>query len=52
MRRRYGTSEGEDVGAIVDRVLVEGVPQRDGQVRAWPLLETGHRRVVVVRVAA
>lgn len=52
VRRRYGRSQGEDVEAIVDRVLAEGAPQRDGSLRAWPLLEQGHRRVVVVRAAA
>lgn len=51
VRRRYGRSQGEDVEAIVDRVLAEGAPQRDGSLRAWPLLEQGHRRVVVVRAA-
>lgn len=52
VRRRYGAGSDEDVEAIVDRVLAAEVPLHDGAVRAWPLLERGHRRVVVVRLAA
>lgn len=52
VRRTYGASAGEDVEAIVGRVLASEAPLRDGAVRAWPLLERGYRRVVVVRVAA
>lgn len=52
VRRRYGAAAGEDVEAIVGRVLASELPERDGAVRAWPLLERGHRRVVVVRLAA
>lgn len=52
VRRTYGASAGEDVEAIVGRVLASEAPLREGAVRAWPLLEAGHRRVVVVRLAA
>lgn len=52
VRRTYGANAGEDVEAIVGRVLASEVPLRDGAVRAWPLLERGYRRVVVVRLAA
>lgn len=52
VKRRYGTASDEDVEAIVDRVLAADAPLCDGAVRAWPLLERGHRRVVVVRLAA
>ena len=52
VRRTYGASAGEDVEAIVGRVLASEAPLRDGVVRAWPLLERGYRRVVVVRLAA
>lgn len=52
VRRAYGADAGEDVEAIVGRVLAAEAPLRDGAVRAWPLLEQGHRRVVVVRLAA
>lgn len=52
VRRTYGASAGEDVEAIVGRVLASEAPLRDGAVRAWPLLERGYRRVLVVRLAA
>lgn len=52
VRRRYGTSSDEDVEAIVDRVLASEAPEREDGMRAWPMLERGHRRVVVVRLAA
>lgn len=52
VRRTYGANAGEDVEAIVGRVLASEAPLRDGAVRAWPLLERGYRRVVVVRLAA
>lgn len=52
VRRRYGTSDDEGVDAIVDRVIRESAPVHDGDVHGWPLLEPGHRRVIVVRAAA
>ena len=52
VRRRYGATDDESVEAIVDRVLASEAPERVDDMRAWPMLERGHRRVVVVRLAA
>lgn len=52
VRRRYGATGDESVEAIVDRVLASEAPERVDDMRAWPMLERGHRRVVVVRLAA
>jgi hypothetical protein len=52
VRRRYRATDDESVEAIVDRVLASEAPEREDSMRAWPMLERGHRRVVVVRLAA
>lgn len=49
---RYGLEADDDVSAFIDRVVRGEEPLRDGIERGWPLLEPGHRRVIVVRAAA
>lgn len=49
---RYGLDADDDVTEFIDRVVRGEQPLRDGSERGWPLLERGHRRVIVVRTAA
>ena len=52
VRDAYGIDKDEDVSEIVDRVLSTEAPLHGDGMRAWPVFDGHHRRVVVVKPAA